>query len=75
MAACEAAENVMVVCQFGREMESELDAIFLACSTCKLQATKREKVWSKFHSFRCNKLTTLWKGLLVKLDVSGISVR
>ena len=60
------------VLQFAADLDAEFNKIVQAANCYKLYSTKREKAWSMFHSFRCEKLVDLWKELFKKLDVSGM---
>ena len=53
---------------FANELDNELNKILKSSSKYKLHSTKREKAWSKFHAFRCEKLNKIWKRLLTKLE-------
>ena len=55
---------------FANELDSELNKILKSSAKYKLHSTKREKAWSEFHAFRCEKLNKIWKTLLTKLDIS-----
>ena len=69
LATCDTSE--MAVLHFAKQIERGLDAIRKFCDTYNLLSTKMEKAWSKFHSFRCNKLIILWNDFLMNICVTG----
>lgn len=71
--SCETPELEATMLQFTDGIGNELDTILKSCDKYKLLSSKRQKAWSLFHAFRCEKLITTWKDLLTKLSISDMS--